>query len=1065
MKKRLMMFLACLFLSLGMAMAQTQVTGVVTSSEDGLPVIGASIKVLGTNTGTVTDVDGAFSLSVPEGAKLQVSYIGMNAKTVIAKKSQKIVLTPDNKTLDDVVVVAYGTAKRSSLTGSVSVVGEDKIKKSLSTTATAALEGAAPGIQVNSSYGEPGSNPEIRIRGIGTLVKGAEEPLYVVDGVPFEGNISEINPNDIDNMSILKDASSSALYGSRAANGVVIITTKKGQNNGKASVTLNINQGVYTRGMSEYDRLGANQWMETSWQAMKNFAMSGSLVENATDAAAYATEHLVSDYAQRNIYDGADDKLFDANGKLTAKMKSGYNDLDWFDNIERTGWRQEYNMSVSAGNDKFNVYSSAGYLNEKGYIKNIGFERFSGLVKADYKPTTWFKTGVKLTSTYYNQRFNDGAKGSAYANPFNVARYMAPIYPIYMHNADGSYALDLAGNKQYDTTSPYLSNRNISYEMDMDTDKNHRAVIGANIFGTALLPYGFSFTLTGDLNHINNNRQSYNNPVIGDGSTNNGRLASYAYQYNYYTLQELLNWTMDYGVHHIDATLGHENHSWMSSYTYALNTDMVAQGNMTMGNFVKNSSSIGSDDTYKTEGYFFRARYNYDEKYFADFSYRRDGSSRFSKDARWGNFFSFGLNWNAKGESFLRDVKWLNTLRARASYGEVGNDKAASYYAYQSLYYIDKNGNSETGALIRQSLPANNLKWETTQTVDLGVQGRLFNCLNFELGYFDKRSKDLLFQVRLPYSAGSFPYVSDGDPSNLTVWKNIGTISNRGFEFSADVDVIRKNNLTWNVFFNGTTLSSKLKKLPDGKDILNGLMKFSQGHDPYEYFTYHFEGVDQMTGNSLYTLDPDSKAKAVSGGALVTINGTDYTTKTSYAKKQWTGSAIPNLYGSFGTNLSWKSFSFSMMLSYSMGGKIYDSSYKALMSTASASSASALHKDLLKSWTSVPEGMTETSGNRIDTKGIPVLDFNRSTDNNDTSDRWLTSASYLIFKNVTLGYTLPRNIVSGWGLSGVTLNAGIENLFTMTKRKGLNPQQSFTGNMDDTYVPARVFNFGLTVNF
>ena len=271
--------------------------------------------------------------------------------------------------------------------------------------------------------------------------------------------------------------------------------------------------------------------------------------------------------------------------------------------------------------------------------------------------------------------------------------------------------------------------------------------------------------------------------------------------------------------------------------------------------------------------------------------------------------------------------------------------------------------------------------------------------------------------------------------------------------------------MTWNVFFNGTTVSSKLKKLPDGKDILNGLMKFSQGHDPYEYFTYHFEGVDQMTGNSLYTLDPDSKAKAVSDGALVTINGTDYTTKTSYAKKQWAGSAIPDVYGSFGTNLSWKSFSFSMMLSYSLGGKIYDSSYKELMSTASASSASALHKDLLKSWTSIPEGMTETSNNRIDTKGIPVLDFNRSTDNNDTSDRWLTSASYLIFKNVTLGYTLPRNIVSGWGLSGVTLNAGVENLFTMTKRKGLNPQQSFTGSMDDTYVPARVFNFGLTVNF
>ncbi|MBF1408584.1 MAG: TonB-dependent receptor [Prevotella histicola] len=1042
-------------------MAQTEISGTVISSEDKQPIIGASILVAGTQNGTVTDVDGNFKLSAAAGSKLVVSYIGMNSKTVTAAPNMKITLDPEDKKLDEVVVVAYGTAKRQSLTGSVAVVDSKKISDRINTSVTGALEGSAPGVQVNNSYGEPGQAPKIHIRGVGTLVNGADQPLYIVDGTPYEGNIAELNPNDIESMSVLKDASSAALYGNRAANGVILITTKKAKYASKPNITLKVDHGFYRRGLPEYDRLGPDQWMEASWKAMKNSALSGGIVSTEADAADYATKQLVTDYARRNIYDGASDALFNSNGKLIAKIRPGYDDLDWAKGVERTGHRQEYNLSAAVSGDKFNIYSSAGYLNEQGYIRNSSYERFTGRINTTYNATKWLELGINLSGTSANRNFNPNASGNMFANPFYVTRYMAPIYPVYLHNADGSYLLDADGNKQYDTTSEYLQNRNIVYEMSMDKDKTRRNVLDGLIYAKVTLPYGFTFTGKADLNHANTNRQTYNNPIIGDGSTNNGRLTEYSYQYTSYTGQELLTWEHDFDVHHLDVLLGHENYSWNRRYSMARNVNAAIDGLLALSNFVSNSDTEGFFNDYRTESYLGRLRYSYDDKYFADFSLRRDGSSKFQKDNRWGNFFSFGVNWNIKKENFMKDVKWVDALRARASYGEVGNDAAVDYYGYQALYYITKNGGKP--ALIRQKLAANNLKWETTQTFDFGVEGTLFDRLNFSLGYFDKRSKDLLFQVRFPLSAGSFS--GNSDIENLTQYQNIGTISNRGFEIMLSGDVVRSKDWTWNLSFDATTLKNKVLKLPNGEDILHGHQKYSVGHSAYEWYTYHFAGVDQMTGSSLYDLDTQKESAANAAGALVEINGTKYTTNSAFAQREWAGTALPSVYGSFGSNLRWKDLSLSVLMTYSLGGKIMDASYQSLMSTGSASSAAALHKDILGSWDGVPAGMTATSPNRIDPHGIPIIDFNQSNENNSLSDRWLTSASYLIMKNIMLTYRLPKTLVSSWGLGGVSVKAGVENLFTVTSRKGLNPQYNFKGGSDDTYVSARVFNFGLSVDF
>ena len=668
-----------------------------------------------------------------------ISYIGMQTQEVAIKPSVKVTMRSNAEALDEVVVVAYGTAKKESLTGSISVVDNKKIEKRITTSVTGALEGAAPGVQVNNTYGEPGSAPSIRIRGFGTLVSGASDPLYVVDGVPFDGNMAELNSNDIESMSILKDAASAALYGNRAANGVVIITTKSGRNTHKPSITLQMNQGMYNRGIPEYDRLDADRWMEATWMAKKNAMMSNAGM-SASDAAAYATGHVVSESIGRNIYNAAGDKLFDNNGKLIATRLAGYDDLDWQNAIERTGHRQEYNLSAATSGEKYNVYSSIGYLNEKGYVKATGYERFSGRINTTYTPNKWFKGGVNLTGSWTKRDYNSNASGNYYANPFYITRYMAPVYPLFMHNADGTYQLDADGNKIYDTTSSYLSNRNIAYEMLYNKQESVRNVLGGQAFATISLPYGLSLTVKGDLNNSTSNNKKYDNPEIGDGATNGGRLTSYAYQYKTVTLQEILSWNYQFNqVHNVEAMVAHENYSWERKYTSGMNTGMAVDGNLTMGNFLNNSYFSGSDDEDKTESYLARVKYNYDNRYFVEGSFRRDGSSRFHKDNRWGNFYSVGVSWNMKQEAFLQDVDWVDALKLRASYGEVGNNMGVSLYGHMALYTIDKNGGE--AALVKQSLSAPDIKWETTQTVDVAVEGRLFNRLNFQIGYWKIQCK------------------------------------------------------------------------------------------------------------------------------------------------------------------------------------------------------------------------------------------------------------------------------------------------------------------------------------
>ena len=1089
--KKLSMMLAGLFLSVGISLAQTKVTGTVVSYEDNEPIIGATIQVVGNaGIGTITDYDGNFTLDVPEGMKtLRITYVGMEPLEVaVSTKTLRIQLRNDVHTLDEVVVVAYGTQKKTSLTGSIQEVKSEAIELRPTSSVASALEGSVTGVQVNSTVGAPGEDPQIRIRGVGT-VNGSSSPLYILDGVPYSGSISDLNPQDIESMSVLKDAASAALYGNRASNGVILITTKKGKQ-GKMNITFDVKQGTYSRGIAEYDRLGAREWMEAQWLNMKNNRMAAG--DDAATAGAYASKHLIADRLQLNIFDKADEALFTADGKLVsdARIKGTYGeDLDWYKQAIGHGYRQEYNFNANGATEKSDYLVSLGYLDEQGYLKTSGFDRLSARLSGNIQPAEWLKVGVSLNATHQN--FNAGyGTGNANTNPFNFCRKISPIYPVHAHNlTTGEYYLDGMGNLMYDGgsyidpdgqvvhTRNQYPDRHIIWENQLNTDKIIRNTVNSIAYANIILPYNFTLSLKGSLNLSNDSENKYYSAVIGDGKANNGRLRRTDVRQKNYTFQQQLHWRQEFGVHSVDALLGHESYKLTRNYMASGKDSEIVPNLTNLLNFTQFAQLLDYNDNYTLESYLGRVRYGYDSRYNIEFSFRRDGSSRFAKNARWGNFWSTGASWVISNEKFMKQYDWVNYLKLRADYGEVGNDSGSGLYGYMALYQQDVHAGK--GAYYISQLPNEDLKWETGQSWGVAIEGRLFNKLNFNVEYFDRRNKDLIFNVYNPLSAGATDTTT---PQSVTTM-NLGTISNHGVEISGDMDVYKSKNWSVNVGASITFEKNKVVKLPEqNRDgIIDGTKKIVEGMDRYQFYTYTWEGVNTKNGLSLYKFNDDEyfftdggttygnpDGTEITGSqknAVVVIDGTPYSYLTTYGKREFHGSAMPTAYGSFNFSVSYKAFSLYTLFTYQLGGKVMDSNYQLLMN--SQSTPTALHKDVLKGWTA--EQATATDA--IDRNGVPklsdapVIVSGLEADLNATSSRWLTSASYLILKNINLSYQLPKELVRKAGIENVMLTLTCENLFTLTSRKGMNPQQNFAGTQSATFVTPRIFSAGVNIKF
>ncbi|MCH5218133.1 MAG: SusC/RagA family TonB-linked outer membrane protein [Muribaculaceae bacterium] len=1093
MKKLFLIIMSVIACTLG-ANAQTHTySGTILDQADGEPLIGATIMPIGGGQGAAADYDGKFTITVPANVKeANISYVGYTTKKVKLEDNATYYLSSSATNLDDVVVVAYGTASKESLTGSIAVVGSKEIEDRPVTTVTQALEGNAPGVQVNNSTGTPGSAPSIRIRGFNSI-NGDNSPLYVVDGIPFEGSISDLNPADIESMSVLKDAASCALYGNRGANGVILITTKRAKKSGHVDVTVSIREGAYTRGLPFYDKVGPNDWMQLNfdaqvngdaWTMWNNAQISGSSLTYEDAYSTYLSVYrgnFISLYAHNNIY-GVDDKeLFDETGRFVGgNPLPGYTDLDWWKAVSRTGYRQEYNINATGATDKFNVFASVSYLKENGYMLGTDFERFTGRVNANFQPVSFFKFGVNLNANQQNSEQGNVEEGvlNTINNPF-AAMYLAPIYPYYAHNADGSIRYDANGQPVWNTAS-YLQSQNVAWEMRLNQHDFNRTALDGTIYGTAIIPYGFELTFRGSLVRYKYTYGEYFTNQVGS-QQGTGMLSDSFVNYNSHTFMQTLTWTHDYGLNHIDVLLDHENYESSNHSYYVQKSNQILEDQIMLDNFSLLEYGNEGMARVRAESYLGRVRYDYNQQYFGEFSIRRDGSSKFAKNNRWGTFWSVGASWIISREKFMQDVNWINYLKLRAAYGSVGNDASAPTYSYYNTY--DFNTYAGVANIYPYGLGVNNLKWEATKTFDIAVEGSLFNDrFNFSIGYFNKRNSDLLFAYVLPLSYGL-----NSSGSNSSIWQNIGEMENQGLEIQFGVDIIRNRDFYWNFKIDATWLKNTVKKLPNGNDLPSQNLYI--GKSLYRMMAPTWAGVEQATGQSVYEISPDgwefigtnddgstyyneqlfntyvagAEASQADGFIFMEKDGKYYTSNTMYATNQFHGSALPDVYGSFGTNLSWKGINFGLLFTYSLGGKTQDSNYQQLM-TIGIAAPGANHKDLLKSWTHAPEGVT-LDNNYIDPKGVPQLNSQRSQYNNMYSSRFLVSSSYLSLKNINISYDLPQKWVDAIKLQGINIGFTCDDVFLVTKRKGMNPTYGWTGGQGQYYVPSRVFTFLLNVKF
>ena len=1046
-------------------MAQKRVTGNVTDA-DGAPVIGATIKVNGTKVAAVTDAEGKFVLpNVPASAKtLSVSYIGMKTQEVSVSNNVSVVLAFEDELLDEAIVVAYGVAKKGSFTGSVSQMKAKDLQKMQVSNVSKGLEGQMAGVQITSATGQPGSQASINIRGIGSI--NSASPLIVLDGVPYDGSLNSINQADIETMSVQKDASSTSIYGARAANGIIMITTKKGRE-GKTNVNFDAKWGYSDRGVKPYQTVRSEaDYYELYWEAMRNQYLRNGVP--MFDAGIAASQGLIKELGGYNAYDVADADLINPlTGRINPAAKLLYHD-DWDDEPYNTGQRQEYNASISGGSDKTRYYVSLNYLDEKSYIKGSDFSRISGRVNLEHKVNNWLTVGVN--ANYSNTQSNYTATAGTTNSMFAFTQGIAPIYPVYQRNGDGSYVLNEKGEPILDygvangKNRPYSMGSNPFLDILYNVHDNESDVINLRGFADVKLPIkGLTFHINGAMDNIASYETDFQTPIVGDAAAVNGRSTKYAGRMRNITASQRLNYFREFDKWNISLMAGHESLRRQSQGLQAQMTNFFIPDNNEFSNGVTpGMDPASSKSRYSLESYFGRAEVSILDRYSVSASYRRDGSSKFHPDKRWGDFWSVGAAWRLSEEEFfqtsvLRD--YVDNFKVKASYGTQGNDAIGGDYALYLDQFSVSNVDGKPG--ISLSYRGNpDLTWEKSTNFNVGFESSfLKNRLMLEFDYFIKVTSDMLFSRRLAPSLGAPNAIAD----------NGMEMQNEGVELTLTGVLMKKKNFKWNASLNLTHYKNTINELEPGKDpsgYQNGSYWRKVGGGLYDYYMVKFAGVDPQTGDALYYQDVE-KTGVVSdaeGNPVLDANGNKQyynytetiTTKdaNSATKYELGKTSIPDVYGGLSTSFEAYGFDLSISTAFQWGGYCYDGTYSGLMGSNAGSN---YHIDMFKRWqkpgdiTNVPK---LENGNMNMTGGV-------------TNDRFLTSSDYFSLKNVQLGYTFPKNLLKKFGnIESLRVYVVGDNLFLGARRYGLDPRQSLSGaTSTDSYSAMRTISFGVNLAF
>lgn len=1055
--RKLVFMLSVLVCSMQLIAQHKTVTGKVTDEKDGSPLGGVSVLVKGTNVGTNTKSDGTFSLSLPVNAKVLVfSYVNMTTEelTIGNQSVFNVRMSSQASSLETIVVtVPYGTVKKKAFTGAENTITSEALQKQQVTSVSKALDGIVPGVISTNGGGQPGSGAAIRIRGIGS-VNATSAPLYVLNGIPYDGSIEAIPTEDIETVTVLKDAAAAALYGSRAANGVIMITTKKGKK-GTPKLTFNASQGFMDRLIPEYNRVGPKEYYELFWEAYRNnyVAQGNTPAQAGVNASNVLTS---SNGLVYNAYNVPGASLVDpVTGKLNSNASLLWNE-SWEDAMFRVAKRSRASMSVSGGSEGADFYISAGYLNEEGIVKYSGYERYNARMNVNATPTKWFNTGIAVDGAFINNRFVPSG-GSSTTNPFYYTRQMGPIYPVYQHNlTTGALVKDSLGNPVFDFgtptqmgTRPYAGRSNDAATLALDNRSSKDFNGTGNIYGEIKFTKELSLKGTLGTTIYNSNGTSYQNNQYGDaapstpGGTDGGRSTKTNGRTFSLTGNEVLSYTKDFEKHNIRALVGHENYLYKYNYLAGYKSGFIFPGYTELDNGASSTSPATSyEDNLRIESYFANINYDFDSRYLLSASYRTDGSSRFSPQTRWGTFYSVGAGWRVLGEKFMQNVKWLSELKLRGSYGEQGNEGlydangSPLYYSYKDYYYSNGTGGYTPPSPSRVANP--DLQWETNSVLNLGVDfGLMNNRLTGTFEWFNRKSANLLFDVPLPISTGT-----------ASVYQNIGAMKNVGVELQLGYLAIKQHDFRWKVDVNLTHFKNTITKLPPKQEkngIISGTKKLLVGGSIYDFWLPEFAGVDASTGDALYYMD----IKDADGKVTSSVITSQYSQASSSLHKF--GSALPKVAGGLNNTFSYKGFDLSILTTFSYGGKFYDGNYAGIMHRGSP--GTSWSTDILKRW--------QKPG---DVTNVPRLQY--SVANNDgASSRWLIDGSWLNIKNVTLSYNFSKNLNNLLNLSGGQFFVSVDNAYLWTAKKGSDPQRSFAGTADATYTPFRTMTLGATVNF
>ena len=1095
MKKKLFyVFLFVLFFSAVATAQERTITGVVKDNA-GLPLNVVSVMIKGTSHGVATDFDGNYSIKVPNDKTVLVfSQLGMKTVEKIVGKSHSInvVLEEEAQELGQVEVVGYVTVKKDQYVGSATSIDKESLKRKSVSNVSQALAGEAAGVRVINTSGQPGREATIRVRGFGS-VNGNRDPLYVLDGVTFDGNISSINPEDIENMVILKDATSTSIYGARGANGVVLITTKKGRVDA-SRIQVESKVGFNMRLLPRYETIGsAEEFIALAWEGLRN---RGALTQQANPTRFNALYSSPIDYANKNlfynsgssgvgivndynIWNSTGENLIDPNtGKVRDGVTRKYDPENWADYAYQTSIRTEYNVSMSGGSGKTTYYTGLGYLKDAGYAINSGFERYTGRLNLSHQVKPWLNGELSLG--YTHSQIKENGQESNNDNVFWFTDNMVPLYPLFLRDANGNKISDpYYGGYQYDfgtTGRGFGGLTNAIAQATLDKKNRTRNELSGNVFFKADIVKGLSFETRLGGQYYNHNINDYTNPYYGARASDNGSIDKGKRELLNYTFLQMLRYTKSFGFgkHNTQVFAAHESTNFDYYVFDATKTGLINPSGTEMNSATKMDDISSYIYNYRLESYFGQFLYDYDGKYLLSTALRRDGSSRYLND-KWGTFASVGLGWVVSKENFLKEKEWLPYLKLKASYGTIGDQSVdgdggnTSYYPGYDVYDAANFYGLPAASFNRIGYPK--LTWEKSKMFQVGTEFSLFKsrAIDIQVDYYHKTTKDLVFDSRLAPSTG-----------NGINKINDGLLINQGIEFNVMAHLFNKGDFKLDLGVNGEILKNKLTKMPldntTQKEKILDLSSSNYGrakdHSLYDFYMREWMGVNPQTGAGqwkMYYTDNNNDGTFNTGDEAIS-SLYDYkvlhpdanikegiTEDYSKATQSFVGkSAIPDLRGAVTLRMAYKGISLSTQLLYGIGGYAYDEAYAALMSNNQIG-RNNWHTDIRNRW--------QKAGDITD---IPRLSANYGSDANfnSSSTRFLVKSDYLVLNNVTLGYELDKEVCKGIGFEGLAFTLSGDNLWLSTKRKGFNPTTSETGQSSAyRYSPLSTFTLGVKATF